>query len=308
MQLQRIGRTGRKRDGYVHVLLAEYREELNFEKAKNSHKDVLKSIWKGVDYELYGDVKRLLPENAKPTCIEKVMDIQPYDRGLAEAAAAKAPRSPTRGKKRKRNDDVRRNMPEGVAGGFQSVADMMKKKSRKKLKPMTESDIEAAGEDDEDDLALEAGFSAPSLRRANTDVPEGSKKSAKKTLRKTKTATEKVKKPPRKPRSKKATAPPTSQELKTLGEDDDDDRDIERGLSTGKSPSPEGIPIAGQLQQQERRTSISPTTSQDTLRFSPPRASPLVLRKHETQSPSFQDADASMWDDGTSPPLAIAPR
>ncbi|KIY45345.1 P-loop containing nucleoside triphosphate hydrolase protein, partial [Fistulina hepatica ATCC 64428] len=78
--LQRLGRTGRKRAGLVHVLLAEGREEQNLDKAKATYKEVQKSIVRGEQLELYGDVERLLPDNIKPQCLEKVMDIQPYVR------------------------------------------------------------------------------------------------------------------------------------------------------------------------------------------------------------------------------------
>ncbi|KAI5898666.1 P-loop containing nucleoside triphosphate hydrolase protein, partial [Schizophyllum commune H4-8] len=64
--LQRLGRTGRKRAGVVHVLLAEGREELNLEKAKEAYKHVQQSITRGESLELYADVDRMLPDHIKP--------------------------------------------------------------------------------------------------------------------------------------------------------------------------------------------------------------------------------------------------
>ncbi|KAL1671341.1 P-loop containing nucleoside triphosphate hydrolase protein, partial [Schizophyllum commune] len=78
--LQRLGRTGRKRAGVVHVLLAEGREELNFEKAKDAYRHVQQTITRGESLELYADVVRMLPDHIKPECVEKLMEIQEYVR------------------------------------------------------------------------------------------------------------------------------------------------------------------------------------------------------------------------------------
>ncbi|KDQ19852.1 hypothetical protein BOTBODRAFT_152396, partial [Botryobasidium botryosum FD-172 SS1] len=64
--LQRVGRTGRKRDGYVHVLLAEGKEQSNWSKSLDMYSEVQRSIVRGDQLELYGDVKRLLPAECKP--------------------------------------------------------------------------------------------------------------------------------------------------------------------------------------------------------------------------------------------------
>ncbi|KAL1739408.1 P-loop containing nucleoside triphosphate hydrolase protein [Schizophyllum fasciatum] len=76
--LQRLGRTGRKRAGVVHVLLAEGREELNLEKAKDAYKQVQQSIVRGEALELYADVDRMLPDHIKPECLEQIMEIEEY--------------------------------------------------------------------------------------------------------------------------------------------------------------------------------------------------------------------------------------
>jgi superfamily II DNA/RNA helicase len=76
LQLQRVGRTGRKRKGYVDVLLAEDREELKWQKALQSYKEVQDSITGGEQLELYQDVKRLLPEHLTPRCLQTVVDTE----------------------------------------------------------------------------------------------------------------------------------------------------------------------------------------------------------------------------------------
>ena len=76
LQLQRVGRTGRKRDGYVHVLLSEDREERNWEKADDNYKDVQRFIVKAEHLELFEDVERLIPDHIKPECVEMEMEIE----------------------------------------------------------------------------------------------------------------------------------------------------------------------------------------------------------------------------------------
>lgn len=89
-QLQRIGRTGRKKDGDIAVLVAEGKEETNFEKAKEAYNMVQNSITKGDHIELYTDVPRLLSSNDHPQPREMVMPIVGYRR---EASTAKASKS-----------------------------------------------------------------------------------------------------------------------------------------------------------------------------------------------------------------------
>jgi len=91
-QIQRFGRTGRKRDGTIHALLSEEREELNIEKAEAAYREVQKHINRGELYELYGDVERLIPEHLKLECIEKVVEIQEYVRD--KASLGRKPRQP----------------------------------------------------------------------------------------------------------------------------------------------------------------------------------------------------------------------
>ncbi|KAF8315142.1 P-loop containing nucleoside triphosphate hydrolase protein, partial [Clavulina sp. PMI_390] len=76
--LQRIGRTGRKKDGHIAVLVAEGKEETNFAKAKEAYNTVQQNILRGDLIELYTDVPRLLPQTARPEAKEMVMPIIGY--------------------------------------------------------------------------------------------------------------------------------------------------------------------------------------------------------------------------------------
>ncbi|KAF5377463.1 hypothetical protein D9615_005173 [Tricholomella constricta] len=240
--LQRLGRTGRKRAGVVHVLLAENREELNLEKAKVTYKEVQKTIVRGEQLELFSDVPRLLPDHVKPVCLEKAMEIQEYVRDEGKKTMMKERRSPTAGTKRKRNDDVSRNIPAGASTGFVSVADLLIKgsKKQKKAKSIPKKDFDFAGEDDDADIDIESGVISVPLRRTKSSVPSSSSKSSnqtdKTTLRRAKTSGLKFTK---KKKSKAQPVEPSSSQFSSKGVDDMDDMEIERGLiAPPRSQSP----------------------------------------------------------------------
>ncbi|KAF8213318.1 hypothetical protein K438DRAFT_1902438 [Mycena galopus ATCC 62051] len=227
--LQRLGRTGRKREGTVHVLLAEGREELNMDTAKSTYKEVQKTIVRGQDLELYGDVERLLPAHIKPECLEKAMEIQEYvrEQGRKKRSTSKE-RNPSKGTKRKRNDDVSRNIPDGASTGFVSVADLLVKGSNKRKK--VARDFDEAGQDDDVDMELESGNILGLPRRAASSAASTSsaKKKGKSQLRRAATEGNK---------GKKQVAEPTPSQFKLKAIDDDDDLDIERGTILPQSSS-----------------------------------------------------------------------
>ncbi|KAI6045135.1 hypothetical protein EDC04DRAFT_2638648 [Pisolithus marmoratus] len=150
--LQRVGRTGRKRDGYVHVLLAEIREELNWDKAKDTYGEMQRCIVRGDQLELYADVTRLLPDHVRPQVLEKKMDIEEYTREPDNAKTKAEPAA--KSKKRKRNDDVDRNIPPGATNGFVSVADLLVKKKKTKSRKFDET----LAEDDSTDMELQTNL------------------------------------------------------------------------------------------------------------------------------------------------------
>lgn len=246
-QLQRMGRTGRKRTGYVHVLLSEIREEANWDKAKDTYGEVQKSIVRGDQLELYGDVERLLPDNIKPECLEKKMDIKEYvreEKGKGKKVVAAGASVGDTKKKRKRDaDDLgRRNIPAGTSAGFVKASELKKRKKTK----VTEFDPHA-GEDDDTDREIEAGLNGPRRTVSTSAAPSGPTK-AKKALRKAitmdgskKTAAQKKTK--KKSRRVQST---TASQLSQLGVDDSDDLEIERGIDLAlcRSNSPDPLIIS----------------------------------------------------------------
>lgn len=149
LQLQRVGRTGRKRAGRVEVLLSEAREEANWDKAKEHYESVQSSIIRGETLELFADVGRLLPDHIKPKCIETTMAIEDYVR---DTKPSKLNSAPAKGTKRKRNADVMRNIPDGAVNGFIPSSKLISKKRDSKKRKIT------LGNSEEDDRAIQAGI------------------------------------------------------------------------------------------------------------------------------------------------------
>lgn len=181
-QLQRIGRTGRKASGTVHVLLAKGREEHNWQKAQSSYAEVQHFIVRASDLEVYGDVDRLLPPDIEPECVEMEMEIEPYVREERPSRkSSNAVSDSPRGKKHKRNEDPMRNVPTSAAKGFVSVNELLVKSgtTRKKTAAKIASmDWEHADEDDSDDADIEAGVFAPRRVKSTSaaEFPKGKDK------------------------------------------------------------------------------------------------------------------------------------
>ena len=296
LQLQRVGRTGRQREGYVHVLLAKGREEMNWNKAREAYNDVQRSIVRGEQLELYGDVERLLPDYTKPECLEMVMEIEEYDRATTESSRENIVREPS--KKRKRNSDLARDIPSGACTGFVRVAELLAKQKVKKRKKITKFDVDA-GLDDDTDEEIEAGLFAP-RRAASTSAT--STKPPKTKLRRAKTTTDGGKKRQTTSKKTKARAGADSTEL-TLsqfshkGIEDSDDIAIERGpwstsLTTNPAPSPTrssspDVPLAQNQSIIDICTSAAPSrSSSPSPRYSTPSRSPGVVPPSQHTSPT----------------------
>ncbi|KPV72543.1 uncharacterized protein RHOBADRAFT_39117, partial [Rhodotorula graminis WP1] len=77
--LQRVGRTGRARDGHIIVLMAEGREEKNWDRANDAYNDVQNALTSNKTFELYVDGERLLPADVKPQCEKVEIKALPLD-------------------------------------------------------------------------------------------------------------------------------------------------------------------------------------------------------------------------------------
>ncbi|GAA5874284.1 hypothetical protein JCM1840_000622 [Sporobolomyces johnsonii] len=77
--LQRVGRTGRARDGHIIVLMSAGREERNWDKANDAYNEVQNALTSGKTFDLYVDGERLLPDHVKPACEKVEIKALPLD-------------------------------------------------------------------------------------------------------------------------------------------------------------------------------------------------------------------------------------
>lgn len=181
----------------MHVLLAEMREELNWDKAHDTYAELQKCIVRGDQLELYGDVPRLLPDHLRPQVLEKRMEIEEYVREQSgrkkSSITAQDEEQTVGGKKRKRNDDIDRNIPPGASRSFVSVADLLVKGKKKKKTKSTEFD-DTLADDDSTDMELEGNI-LDIRRTVSTPVVAESSSTQKNTLPKSRTMVPKKRKP-----------------------------------------------------------------------------------------------------------------
>lgn len=152
-------------------MLAEGREELNFEKAKDAYRHVQQTITRGESLELYADVVRMLPDHIKPECVEKLMEIQEDVREEPQSRS-------TAHKKRQRNDDLGRSIPAGASDNPVSVKDLMVSGPKKRRKSNQSRDFSDAGAYGKDHLEIEGGLdvAASSLRHTGLKKAQSSER------------------------------------------------------------------------------------------------------------------------------------
>lgn len=90
--LQRMGRTGRKREGRILTLLTEGKEESNYKATQNQYKAVQKAITnQGKSFELWRESPRMIPNGMKhPPCVEQHMEITEYQKPAAVGGRRKS--------------------------------------------------------------------------------------------------------------------------------------------------------------------------------------------------------------------------
>ncbi|KAI9633416.1 uncharacterized protein MKK02DRAFT_18316 [Dioszegia hungarica] len=149
--LQRIGRTGRKRSGQVHVLMSGNREDLNWDSAQQTHREIQEEILHSRNLELFEDVERLLPVGPFPKCEEKEMPVDPWDPEDQKRKIVATPKSKTKAKDKEAGAGaVQRGdaIPEGAANGFRSVAELLREQGKPKRKGASPVRSESGGDDD----------------------------------------------------------------------------------------------------------------------------------------------------------------
>lgn len=139
--IQRLGRTGRKRDGNILMLFSD-NERSKFDKAMDNYEWIQKYI-RTHEQELVQDIKRMriIPSGLRPILEKKFivpeeLDVDDNDEiiKIAMNYMKKAPKPKTT-KKPKKKDKIEKKffMPDNVVTGFQNVADMLKPKDEDEL-------------------------------------------------------------------------------------------------------------------------------------------------------------------------------
>ena len=119
--LQRMGRTGRKQEGKIVLLLMRGKEEDQFARSKDSYEKMQALICEGSRFNFRFDLStRIVPREFRPEVDMRHIDIpieNTQDQSLPE---------PKKRRATKKKPPKKFHMPDGVETGFQSVASMLK--------------------------------------------------------------------------------------------------------------------------------------------------------------------------------------
>ncbi|KAH7358782.1 type III restriction enzyme [Plectosphaerella cucumerina] len=129
--LQRMGRTGRKREGNVVLLLMNGKEADNFASARDNYESMQKLICEGSQFNFRHDLSpRIFPREIKPEVDIRFIDIpveNTQDNALPEPRKRKAAAAKT-----KKLPPKKFHMPDGVETGFMKASDLGKAPSAAK--------------------------------------------------------------------------------------------------------------------------------------------------------------------------------
>jgi len=138
-----MGRTGRKRDGHVHILLTQGKEEENFKRATRDHEFIQGEIESGKRFSYHHDLSpRIVPRDIECVVDRKVIEI-PIENTQPEPSNR---RSKAQGKQTKIIKKFL--MPDGVKTGFVKASRIGRESDR---------------EDEEDDIPVEKESLAPDI-------------------------------------------------------------------------------------------------------------------------------------------------
>lgn len=233
---------------------------------------------------------RLVPDDISPVCKEQVMEIEEYVRDKPKARGSRAADSPKKtstSKKRTRNADPGRNIPEGASRGFVPVSELIERAAKKRKKDdLTLDDAEDLKSDD-DDRDLEENLGG--LKRTTSDAgPATVASKTKKALKRSKTTADgekrkratkstagkgkksSAKSPAKSPAKGKKAQKFTSSQVDQVMKDDEDDEALEEGMIVHSPPPPNQKKLVGFV---SSRTLLPPggsgSPSQDSRSPSP---------------------------------------
>ncbi|BGP57702.1 3'-5' DNA helicase [Rhodotorula sphaerocarpa] len=134
--LQRVGRTGRARDGHITVLMTEGREEKSWDQANDAYASVQNALVSNKTFDLYVDGERLLPDHIKPAREQVEIKAQPLElEKMTMNGSSRLERKALAEKKEKRKVDLRKNAPDDAFLGFRNAGQIAAAKKEKPPPP-----------------------------------------------------------------------------------------------------------------------------------------------------------------------------
>ncbi|GAA6043110.1 hypothetical protein JCM8097_008427 [Rhodosporidiobolus ruineniae] len=120
--LQRVGCTGRARDGRVVALVSEGCGEKNWDKANDAYQEVQNALTSNKIFDLYVNGERLLPDDVRPRCEQVEIKALPLDLNcMTMNGQSRLERAALAEKKPKRKVDVGLNAPQDAFMCFRTA-------------------------------------------------------------------------------------------------------------------------------------------------------------------------------------------
>jgi ATP-dependent DNA helicase MPH1 len=118
--LQRMGRTGRKRNGNIVLLLMKGKEEEQFAKAKDNYEQIQKLISEGSRFDFRYDLSsRIVPRDIQPQVDKRMVEI-PIEN--SQKTSLIAPKKKKAASSRAKASKKKFHMPDGVETGFMKAS------------------------------------------------------------------------------------------------------------------------------------------------------------------------------------------
>jgi ATP-dependent DNA helicase MPH1 len=129
--------------------MSEGREDMNWDSAQQTHREIQEEILHSRNLELFEDVEPLLIPGQFPKCVEQEMPVDPWDPadqkmktrlpGSQDVKTAKTT-------KKSRGHEI----PDDAIDGFMSVADLLKGKGKGKKRARSPTPVQADNEDEDE--------------------------------------------------------------------------------------------------------------------------------------------------------------
>lgn len=152
--------------------MSEGREDMNWDSAQQTHREIQEEILHSRNLELFEDVEPLLIPGQFPKCVEQEMPVDPWD-PADQKMKTRLPGSQdvktTKTTKKTRGHEI----PDDAIDGFMSVADLLKGKGKGKKRARSPTPVQSENDDDDEhdeeaENALLYGIVKPTTTKKST--------------------------------------------------------------------------------------------------------------------------------------------